>query len=158
MKRHCCHILPLRRRRLAWRRREADSGAVSAPEACHYHITIKSEHTPSVRNADKLWHSLVCAERRSDRKEFGGSEKFSVKFQRMHTARNIHQVSDAVSVLIKSTFFFKSECAKLHVCRIEIKWQKSLKLKQLRICLHIKKKLNHKPTCAIPITKYQMRE
>lgn len=117
MKTHCCHIFPLRHRRLAWRRREADSGAVSAPEACHYHITIKSEHTPSVRNADKLWHSLVCAERRSDRKEFGGSEKFSVKFLRMHTARNIHQVFDAVSVLIK----FLSEYAKMHVCRIEKK-------------------------------------
>lgn len=154
MKTHCCHIFPLRRRRLACQRREGDSGAVSAPEAFHCHITIKSEHTPSVRNADKLQHSVVCAERKSVRKAFEGSEKFSVKFLRMHTAGNFRQVFDAVSVFIKSTLFSYQNVKK---CTF-VEYKKMTKIfrieKQLRICLHIKKNKNYKSTCDILMIKY----
>lgn len=128
MKKHCRHICPLKRRRLAWQRREADSGAVSAPEACHYHITIKSEHSPSVRNADKLWHSLVCAGKRSGRKEFGGSEKFCETPANAQCKKCPNVIwcrfrSYKVDLLSIYLFIFSTESAKMYFCRRKKKWQ-----------------------------------
>lgn len=67
-----------------------------SPEAFNYHITKKSEHTPSVRNVNKSWHHAGYTGRGAVKKwallEFG-------QIPSVHTAKNIRRVKicDTVS-------------------------------------------------------------
>lgn len=141
MKKRCCQTFLLRRRRLT------RLGHATQFKPRKHPLRYQNKiGTDPIRNIHKYWHISVSAEMRNGGKEFKASKKFWVKFLRMHTARNVHQVGicRVVSVVARSIFFFSRNGSQMYLSAEYkntkyLKWRKRDAHKKIKIHM----RLNH---------------